>query len=151
MHAGTNANVLATVYGENGDSGERKLLKSEKHLDKFERNQEDIFTIKCITLGTLSKLKIRHDNSGMKSAWFLGKVEIEDKLKGQRYVFPCDRWLATNEDDGQISRDLPALTSEDYNAEQKRKMTRRQSSKALVDSLDLESKGTAHVFLWNTE
>jgi hypothetical protein len=30
-------------------------------------------------------------------------------------------------------------------------MTRRQSSKALVDSLDLESKGTAHVFLWNTE
>ena len=47
----------------------------------------------------------------------------------------------TNEDDGQISRDLPGLTSEDYNAEQKRKMTRRQSSKALVDSLDLESKG----------
>lgn len=39
MHAGTNANVLATVYGENGDSGERKLQKSEKHLDKFERNQ----------------------------------------------------------------------------------------------------------------
>ena len=87
-------------------------------------------------------MKIRHDNTGMKSAWFLGKVEIEDKLKGQRYVFPCDRWLATNEDDGQISRDLPALTSEDYNAEQKRKMTRRQSSKALVDSLDLESKGS---------
>ena len=39
MHAGTNANVLATIYGENGDSGERKLQKSEKHLDKFERNQ----------------------------------------------------------------------------------------------------------------
>jgi hypothetical protein len=80
----------------------------------------------------------------MKSAWFLAKVEIEDKLKAQRYVFPCDRWLATNEDDGQISRDLPALTSEDYNAEQKRKMTRRQSSKALVDALDLESKGISH-------
>ena len=39
MHAGTNANVFATIYGENGDSGERKLQKSEKHLDKFERNQ----------------------------------------------------------------------------------------------------------------
>ncbi len=101
--------------------------------------------MKCISLGSLSKLKIRHDNSGMKSAWFLAKVDIEDKLKDQRYVFPCDRWLATNEDDGQISRDLPALTSEDYNAEQKRKMTRRQSSKALVDSLDLESKGTVTI------
>ena len=39
MHAGTNANVFATIYGENGDSGERKLQRSEKHLDKFERNQ----------------------------------------------------------------------------------------------------------------
>ena len=39
MHAGTNANVFATIYGENRDSGERKLQKSEKHLDKFERNQ----------------------------------------------------------------------------------------------------------------
>ena len=39
MHAGTNANVFATIYGENGDSGERKLQKSEKHLDKFQRNQ----------------------------------------------------------------------------------------------------------------
>ena len=39
MHAGTNANVFATIYGENGDSGERKLQKSEKHMDKFERNQ----------------------------------------------------------------------------------------------------------------
>ena len=39
LHAGTNANVLITVFGENGDSGERKLNKSEKHMDKFERNQ----------------------------------------------------------------------------------------------------------------
>ena len=31
--------VVATLYDENGDSGERKLQKSEKHLDKFERNQ----------------------------------------------------------------------------------------------------------------
>lgn len=77
----------------------------------------------------------------MKAAWFLRKVEIDDKLRGQQYVFPCDRWLATSEDDGQISRDLPALTPQDYYAEQKRKMTRRQSSKALVDPLDLESKG----------
>lgn len=77
----------------------------------------------------------------MKSAWFLNKVEVEDTLNSERYVFPCDRWLATDEDDGQISRELPALTAKDFNAEQKRKMTRRQSTKTLVDSLDLESKG----------
>ena len=37
--SGTNANVFLTLYGENGDSGERKLSKSETHVDKFERNQ----------------------------------------------------------------------------------------------------------------
>ena len=37
--AGTDSNVFLTIYGENGDSGERKLLKSETHTDKFERGQ----------------------------------------------------------------------------------------------------------------
>ena len=37
--AGTNANVFLTLYGDRGDSGERKLVKSETHMDKFERNQ----------------------------------------------------------------------------------------------------------------
>ena len=49
-NAGTNSNVFICVYGELGDTGERKLEKSETHLDKFERNNvriaqtsEDIF------------------------------------------------------------------------------------------------------------
>ena len=48
--AGTNSNVFICVYGELGDTGERKLEKSETHLDKFERNNvriaqtsEDVF------------------------------------------------------------------------------------------------------------
>ena len=36
--AGTNANVFLTIYGEYGDTGERKLEKSETHINKFERN-----------------------------------------------------------------------------------------------------------------
>ena len=35
---GTDANVFLTVFGQLGDSGERKLLKSETHRNKFERN-----------------------------------------------------------------------------------------------------------------
>ena len=35
---GTNANVFLTMYGDKGDSGEKKLVKSQ-HMDKFERNQ----------------------------------------------------------------------------------------------------------------
>lgn len=37
--AGTNANVFLTLFGEFGDSGEKKLIKSETHRDKFERKQ----------------------------------------------------------------------------------------------------------------
>lgn len=43
--AGTNANVFLTIFGENGDSGERKLAKSDTHYDKFERNQVRIIYI----------------------------------------------------------------------------------------------------------
>lgn len=37
--AGTDANVFLTMFGDKGDSGERKLHSSETHTDKFERNQ----------------------------------------------------------------------------------------------------------------
>lgn len=37
--AGTDANVFITLYGENGDSGERQLMKSETNRDKFERGK----------------------------------------------------------------------------------------------------------------
>jgi len=36
---GTNANVFLTIAGEKGDTGERKLAKSETFFDKFEKNQ----------------------------------------------------------------------------------------------------------------
>jgi len=35
--AGTDANVFLTIFGDRGDSGERKLHKSETYKDKFER------------------------------------------------------------------------------------------------------------------
>eukprot|EP01048_Picozoa_sp_COSAG05_P003978 COSAG05_NODE_197_length_14521_cov_113.902995_3_plen_180_part_00 len=41
-HAGTNANVFVTLYGEGGESGERKLDSKRGH---FEKGQEDIFRI----------------------------------------------------------------------------------------------------------
>lgn len=38
MVAGSDANVFINIYGENGDTGERRLRKSN-HLNKFERGQ----------------------------------------------------------------------------------------------------------------
>ena len=33
------ANVFLTIFGEYGDTGEKKLIKSETNMNKFERNQ----------------------------------------------------------------------------------------------------------------
>ena len=54
------------------------------------------------------QLKIRHDNSAFGSAWFLDRVEVSSKNKVS--VFPCQRWLSTKEDDGQIERTLVPVT-----------------------------------------
>ena len=40
--AGTDANVFLTVLGDLGDTGERKLHKSETNKNKFERAQVNI-------------------------------------------------------------------------------------------------------------
>ncbi|KAJ8789660.1 hypothetical protein J1605_004897 [Eschrichtius robustus] len=104
--AGTDANVFLTIYGEEyGDTGERPLKKSDKS-NKFEQGQTDTFTIYAIDLGPLTKIRIRHDNSGNRPGWFLDRIDIIDMNNEITYYFPCQRWLAVEEDDGQLSREL---------------------------------------------
>ncbi|KAL2092882.1 hypothetical protein ACEWY4_012680 [Coilia grayii] len=103
--AGTDANVFVNIYGENGDTGERFLRKSN-YINKFESGQEDVFSITAVDLGPLKKLRIRHDDTGPNSAWYLDRVEIVDTKDEITYYFPCNRWLAIEEDDGQIAREL---------------------------------------------
>ncbi|XP_061589573.1 lipoxygenase homology domain-containing protein 1 [Cololabis saira] len=103
--AGTDANVYIDIYGETGDTGERWLRKSN-NLNKFEKGQEDIFNITAVDLGILKKLRIQHDNSQASAGWFLDRVEILDEKDDTMYFFPCKRWLAIDEDDGQLAREL---------------------------------------------
>ncbi|XP_062291185.1 lipoxygenase homology domain-containing protein 1 [Scomber scombrus] len=103
--AGTDANVYINIYGEIGDTGERRLRKSN-HLNKFEKGQEDIFNITAVDLGALKKLRIRHDHSQASAGWFLERVEIIDNKDDTTYFFPCKRWLAIDEDDKQLAREL---------------------------------------------
>ncbi|XP_075267211.1 lipoxygenase homology domain-containing protein 1 [Opisthocomus hoazin] len=104
--SGTDANVFLSIYGiGRGDTGERQLKRSN-NLNKFEKGQVDVFTVKAIDLGELKKLRIRHDNSGASPSWFLERVEIVDLKESTTYYFPCQRWLAVEEDDGQIVREL---------------------------------------------
>uniref|UniRef100_A0A667Z0U2 Lipoxygenase homology PLAT domains 1 n=1 Tax=Myripristis murdjan TaxID=586833 RepID=A0A667Z0U2_9TELE len=105
LGAGTDAKVYINIYGENGDTGER-YLRNSGNLNKFERGQEDVFSLTAVDLGPLKKLRIRHDNTQSNSSWYLDRVEIVDTKDDTTYYFPCNRWLAVDEDDGQVAREL---------------------------------------------
>ncbi|XP_012940880.1 lipoxygenase homology domain-containing protein 1 [Aplysia californica] len=141
--AGTDANVFVNIYGEKGDTGERQMKDSETNSNKFERAQEDVFRIKAIDLGKLTKLNIRHDNKGGGADWFLDRVEVEDGKGKTGYFFPCQRWLAVSRDDGQLTRELVPVDQA-----LKKRLTKRDSTTAIKDEIGLETKAamtTYHV------
>lgn len=40
-------------------------------------------------------------------------IDVKDEILDKTFRFPCDRWLAKNDDDGQIMREL-ACANDDY-------------------------------------
>ncbi|XP_074196134.1 lipoxygenase homology domain-containing protein 1 isoform X9 [Rhinolophus sinicus] len=103
LGAGTDADVFINIFGEYGDTGERKLDSDKKN---FEKAAEDNFTLDAPDLGQLMKITIGHNNKGPSPGWFLNKIFIDDIANKRKYDFPLNRWLALNEDDGKIQRDI---------------------------------------------
>ncbi|CAF3703956.1 unnamed protein product, partial [Rotaria sordida] len=103
MGAGTDADVFITLYGDLGQSG---AITLDDKKNNFESGQKDEFTIECPSVGEINKILIAHNNKGSAPGWFLDRIIIEDLNEHRTYEFPCYKWLATDEDDGQISRFL---------------------------------------------
>ncbi|XP_056274885.1 lipoxygenase homology domain-containing protein 1 isoform X2 [Pseudoliparis swirei] len=102
--AGTDANVFLTIYGDLGDTGERKLAKSENNKNKFERGEVDKFSIEAVDLGQVFKIRIRHDNSMVGADWYLDQAEVLDFETEEVYMFLCERWLSKKKEDKRIER-----------------------------------------------
>ena len=105
-NSGTDANVYITLFGENGNSDERELDNPENN---FEKGRADTFSITTgKDLGNITDIRIRHDNSGNKPGWFLGGVTIHKEDSNDDWSFPCNQWLAKDEDDHLIDRMIHA-------------------------------------------
>lgn len=70
-----------------------------------------MITVQLDNVGdVIEKIRIGHDNKGMTPGWHLDKVEVrrlkEDGETSTTYTFPCNRWLAKDEDDGSVVREL---------------------------------------------
>ena len=103
--AGTNAHVYITLFGALGNSGERELDNQDQN---FEQGKMDVFSITSQELGNLQRIRIRHDGRDSNPGWFLDKIVVHNEDTDREWTFPCNRWLASDEDDGLIDRMLDA-------------------------------------------
>lgn len=107
--AGTTSNVYISMFGMQGNSGQRLLRHAWR--PQFTRSSIDSFLLTTTRdLGAIEALTIRHDNSGRggrgAKSWFLSRVRVTNLVTGEISFFACDRWLALDLDDGLIERHL---------------------------------------------
>ena len=102
--AGTDANVFITIYGVNGDSGQRQLRQKFRNL--FERGHTDRFVLEMLDMGELLRVTVEHDNSGSAASWFLECVEVTNTANSVTTIFQCGKWLDVRKADGQTQRVL---------------------------------------------
>ncbi|KAF6256823.1 hypothetical protein COO60DRAFT_1640423 [Scenedesmus sp. NREL 46B-D3] len=88
--AGTDANVGVVLYGEKGETGERKL---ESSANDFERGKTDTFFIISPDIGAVHSLRVSHDGSGLGPAWHLAAIEVTNTSSGEVLAFPYHGWL----------------------------------------------------------
>ncbi|GLD72495.1 lipoxygenase homology domain-containing protein 1 [Lates japonicus] len=142
--AGTDANVWLIVFGENGDTGTLALKECNKS-NKFERKQVDTFRFSDIlSLGDLSKVRVWHDNTGIAPGWHLEYIDVKDEIMDKTFRFPCDRWLAKNDDDGQIMRELACANNDYLDLNEK---TKYEICVTTGDTAEAETKENAWIVL----
>ena len=141
--AGTDADVFLTVFGERGDTGQRSISDSFTNLIKFERGQIDVFKLETVSLGRLEKIRIGHNGKLPGAGWYLTKVVVREEANdAMKETFECNRWLATDVDDGLIVRELfPASIGSQANAYKLQQMA-TTSNRLKVNTGDKRGVGT---------
>ncbi len=51
-------------------------------------------------------MRVGHDGSGPGAGWFLDSVEVDIPSRGLTYTFAAHRWLAEDEEDGELEVEL---------------------------------------------
>eukprot|EP01106_Pelomyxa_sp_JSP_P009482 TRINITY_DN257_c0_g1_i2.p1 TRINITY_DN257_c0_g1~~TRINITY_DN257_c0_g1_i2.p1 ORF type:complete len:913 (+),score=229.40 TRINITY_DN257_c0_g1_i2:239-2740(+) len=104
--AGTHEDVFIRMVGKNGvSSGKIQLeilVDNVKHF--FERGKTDFFEIELPDIGDIATLTVWHGNKSAGAQWMLDYIVVE--VKGNKYEFPCYRWLASHKEDGAVLREL---------------------------------------------
>lgn len=111
-YAGTKSAITIDVYGAHGGlfdivlnpDGQKFARASTVSVTINDRFSQDI--------GPLRKLRVRSDNSGSKSSWFLDSIVARKQSAklgdSEHYVFKCNNWLSDEYGDGELVREMAA-------------------------------------------
>ena len=101
------------IVGDNGsDSGPNVLRDPDRN--PFQPGNVNSFLISVPnSLGPIDYVRVWHDNYGHYPSWRLEKMTIRDCQTNQIWYFICNKWLAVDEDDGEIDRKFRVASPED--------------------------------------
>lgn len=102
---GTDANVTIVINGSSGST--TALTLDNSNYNDFESGKTDTYSVSGDDVGTIQSVTISHDNTGKKPGWALEHVKVKKSTQTSWSFCPCRRWLASDEDDGATSRELP--------------------------------------------
>ncbi|OON13657.1 PLAT/LH2 domain protein, partial [Opisthorchis viverrini] len=115
--AGTDSRVCFMLSGEHGETDARVL--HDPHRKVLQRGNCDRFLLACPRpLGSLIYCRIWHDNSGKgdRASWYCNYIGVVDLQTRAKFHFIVERWLAVEEEDGQIDRLIAVSTREELMA-----------------------------------
>lgn len=104
--SGTTAKVSVVFSGEEDETQPRLMFDDKR--DVLQSGGVDSFVMAVPrSLGSLSHVRVWHDNSGRSPSWFFSRMQVVDMQTLDKYFFILDRWLAADEDDGILDRIVP--------------------------------------------
>ncbi|XP_078351506.1 polycystin family receptor for egg jelly-like isoform X2 [Oculina patagonica] len=102
-NSGTTANVTISINGKINEHKFISLRGKGEYRETFARGAIDGFVlITDDSFGPLTEITLEHDNAGEDPSWFIETVTIRDRQTEDHWVFPINRWLALDKDDGEI-------------------------------------------------
>ncbi|XP_077519129.1 polyunsaturated fatty acid 5-lipoxygenase-like isoform X2 [Amblyomma americanum] len=94
--AGTDANVWMRIHDADGRKSPIITLNHTFKND-HERGETSSFCVRPIlNFGAVAKVEVWRDSFGFGHAWFIDRIEVQDQMTGELYVFPFHRWLPAN-------------------------------------------------------
>jgi len=96
-------NIYITLYGEQGNSGEIYL---GNEVNKSTQENVDVFTINLQPIESITKIRIRYVNGDPKHRLILTSVLLDEEKTGKEWVCSRNRWVADNEDNSSLVREL---------------------------------------------